>query len=318
MTAHVPDPFTEMGVTTLQSLRGINYWSRCPVTRMDLNIGAYEDISSASVPWFNEQIIAALPGLAEHECSVGRRGGFIERLERGTYAAHIIEHVALELQTIIGHDTGFGRTRGTGDLAGYTIVFEHVHQTVGLRAATLALDIVQRAFAGTLDSATAAVSELRTLGAAPDVPPLATRVLCGITGGAWRAETRAALCDLTNSGPDDGDTLVIDLSPNCLLQAGLPYARSDIAIILDATLTGVPEHYRDPERAARLVSMVAEAVAPGGAVVCADTIPLVHAIVRDSGRTVHTFQASGDPATRAQRAARCAADAMAFGTHAAR
>ncbi|MGI9090360.1 MAG: cyanophycin synthetase family protein, partial [Gemmatimonadaceae bacterium] len=135
----LPNPFSEIRVLSLQSLRGINYWSRLPVTRMDVNIGAYEDISSAHVPWFTNQLVAALPGLLQHYCSVGRRGGFVERLERGTYAAHIIEHVALELQTEIGHDTGFGRTRGSGELAEYTIVFEHEHQLVGLRAAALAL-----------------------------------------------------------------------------------------------------------------------------------------------------------------------------------
>src|SRR4051812_10545512 len=61
-------------------------------------------------------------------------GGFIIRLKRGTYCAHIVEHVALELQTMIGHDVGYGRTRG-GDGAGeYTLIFEHLNEAVGLRA----------------------------------------------------------------------------------------------------------------------------------------------------------------------------------------
>jgi len=94
---------------------------------MDVAVGAYEHISSADVPGVVDQLVAALPGLIEHECSIGERGGFVTRLRRGTYAPHIVEHVALELQTMIGHDVGFGRTRG-GDVEGeYTIVFEHRH-----------------------------------------------------------------------------------------------------------------------------------------------------------------------------------------------
>src|SRR6188472_4044648 len=105
-------------------------------------------------------------------------------MRRGTYAPHIIEHVALELQTMMGHDVGFGKTRG-GDVEGeYTLVFEHFHEQVGLRAAALALETVQRAFDGELTSVDAAVAELEAIGEAPDVPRPHVRVVCGITGGA--------------------------------------------------------------------------------------------------------------------------------------
>lgn len=318
-----PDPFTEIRVLALQSLRGINYWSRRPVTRMDLNIGAYENISSAAVPWFTDQLVAALPGLADHQCSVGRRGGFVERLTHGTYAAHIVEHVALELQTAIGHDTGFGRTRGSDELAGYTVVFEHAHQLVGLRAAASALNIVQHAFAGTLRSARLAENALAELGmiaATPDASPLTGHVSCGITGGTARAETRVILLQLGMCEP-----LVLDLSPEYLLQVGVPYATSDIAIITDASLHNVPERYTDAEHAARLVSMISDAVPRGGSVVCASDIPLVHEIVRDGGRVVHSYDmsdcassgSSGDAAIRGDRAAKCAANIIALTANAA-
>ena len=115
------------------------------------------------------------------------------RLRRGTYAPHIIEHVALELQTMVGHDVGYGRTRG-GDVPGeYTLVFEHAHEQVGLRAAALALEMVQQAFDGGLESVEAAVAELAALAATPDSPPLQGRVLCGVTGGDGRAEAQRLL-----------------------------------------------------------------------------------------------------------------------------
>src|SRR5918911_2217251 len=158
-------------MTALQALRGANYWSARPVTRMDVTLGAYEDISSAQARGFTEALCAALPGLVEHRCSIGERGGFITRLRRGTYAPHIIEHVALELQGMIGHDVGYGRTRG-GDVPGeYTLVLEHLHEGVGLRAAALALETVQRAFAGTLDGVAHALEELRGIARTPDTAP---------------------------------------------------------------------------------------------------------------------------------------------------
>src|SRR3954469_18894191 len=240
---------TEIRMTTLHATRGKNFWSLRPVTRMDLQVGAYEDISSAGVPDLTRQLTAAMPGLIEHRCSIGERGGFLVRLRRGTYAPHIIEHVALELQTMMGHDVGFGRTRG-GDVDGeYTLVFEHVHEQVGLRAAALALEAVQQAFDGVLESVDAAVAELKAIAETPDTPPLHHRVLCGVTGGDGRAEAQRMLRERLG----DPDALVIDVSPGYLLQAGLPYARSSMAIILDAKLADVPPRYQEDERATQLV-----------------------------------------------------------------
>ena len=291
-------------MTTLHATRAANYWSREPVTRMDVLVGAYEHISSAQVPGVTASLIAAMPGLVEHRCSIGERGGFIARLRRGTYAPHIIEHVALELQGLIGHDVGYGRTRG-GDVPGeYTIVFEHVHEGVGVRAAALALDVVQRAFAGTLDSVELAVAELRALAALPRAAPLRSRVLCGITGGALRGETRAELQRLGFGSEDD---LVVDVAPGYILQAGLPYSHSDAAIVLDDQPTDVPDRYRDPERAARLVSVVGDAVNPGGFVVAPARAWDVQDRARDAGCRVAVFAADDRISTKDKKVAGAAA-----------
>ena len=103
MGERFPDPGSEIKMTTLHAMRGANYWSKLPVTRMDLTIGAYENISSADVPGFTKSLMEAMPGLRDHRCSIGEPGGFLIRLKRGTYCAHIVEHVALELQGMIGH-----------------------------------------------------------------------------------------------------------------------------------------------------------------------------------------------------------------------
>lgn len=302
----VPDPVREIHMTALHSTRGLNYWSKRPVVRMDLAVGAYEDISSADVPGVTEALMAAMPGLIEHECSIGSRGGFRTRLRRGTYAPHIIEHVALELQTMIGHDVGYGRTRG-GDVDGeYTLVFEYYHEQVGLRAAALALEVVQRAFAGVLQTVQPAVQELQALSQTPDTPPIRQRVLCGITGGSGRDE---ALRELTERLAAAGrpDELIVDVSPAYLLRAGLPYVRSDIAIVLDAEPADVPERYREPERARRLVSIVADAVRRDGVVICPAREWEVQDYAREEDCKVAVFATDDDITPRDLRVAAAAA-----------
>jgi cyanophycin synthetase len=290
-------------MTTLHATRGANFWSSRPVIRMDLAVGAYEDISSADAGGFTDALVKAMPGLYKHRCSIGEYGGFIIRLRDGTYAPHIVEHIALELQTMIGHDVGYGRTRG-GDVEGeYTLVFEHLHEGVGLRAAALALETVQQAFAGTLSTVDHAVAELKALAETPDVPPVKQHVLCGITGGSDRATTREELVS-RGFGVDE---LIVDVSPGFLLQAGLPYSRSAIAIILDTTLTDVPERYREAERAQRLMACVADAVDNGGIVICPAKEWEVQEKIRDAGCRVAIFATDSNITRRDRKFARAAA-----------
>jgi hypothetical protein len=303
MTETRPDPMKEIRMTTLHATRGANFWSSRPVMRMDLAVGAYEDISSADVPGFTDALLAAMPGLVEHRCSIGERGGFVIRLRDGTYAAHIVEHVALELQTMIGHDVGYGKTRG-GDVDGeYTLVFEHMHESVGLRAAALALETVQHAFAGTLNDVDHAVAELKSLAETADVPRIQQRVMCGITGGTDRAATRD---EIVRRGFGSAD-LIVDISPVFLLQAGLPYSRSDIAVITDAAITDVPERYQDSERAQQLLATVADAVPRNGIVIVPAKEWEIQDKVRESGSLVAIFAPDSNVTRRDRKVARAVA-----------
>ncbi len=298
-----PEAASTIRMTSLHSTRGKNFWSLRPVTRLDLVVGEYDDVSSADVPGMTEQLMSTMPGLIEHRCSIGERGGFLIRLRRGTYAPHIIEHVALELQTMMGHDVGFGRTRG-GDVEGeYTLVFEHRHEQVGLRAAALALEAVQQAFDGVLESVDSAVAELTALARLPDTPGLIANVLCGITGGDGRAEAQSAL----RARLADPAALVIDVAPNYLLQAGLPYARSRMAIILDSALTDVPERYRDEERSIQLVNVVSDAVERDGMVICPAKSWEIQDYARDSRCRVAVFTIGARVSRRDAKRARAAA-----------
>lgn len=298
-----PDPAVEIRMTTLHATRGANFWSTRPVMRMDLVVGAYEDISSADVPGFTDALLSAMPGLEEHRCSIGERGGFIIRLRDGTYAPHVVEHIALELQTMIGHDVGYGRTRGGDNEGEYTLVFEHMHEGVGLRAAALALETVQQAFAGTLRGVDHAVAELSALAATPDVPKMQQHVLCGITGGSDRAATRE---EIVRRGFGSNE-LIVDVSPVFLLTAGLPYARSDIAIVMDTTLTDVPERYQEEERAQRLMATVADAVDRGGIVIVPAKEWEIQDKVREAGCRVAIFATDSDVTRRDRKVARAVA-----------
>jgi len=298
-----PDPNSEIRMKTLHSTHGANYWSRLPITRMDLTIGAYENISSADVPGFTKSLIDAMPGLRDHRCSIGEPGGFLIRLKRGTYCAHIVEHVALELQGMIGHEVGYGRTRGGENTGEYTLIFEHRHEAVGLRAAALALEIVQSAFAGSLISVDYAVAELRALAETSKMPPIIQHVLCGITGGSHRTETREEMVRIGFNANE----LIVDVSPAYLLEAGLPYSRSDIAIILNSDLTDVPERFRESRRADRLVSVVADAVPDGGIVIVPAKSWEIQDLVRDAGCRVAIFATDSDITSKDKKVARASA-----------
>ena len=92
---------------------GPNIWAAFPVLEAWIELGDLKDSPSNEIPGFNDRLTTWLPTMIEHRCSIGERGGFFERLRRGTYLAHILEHVTLELQARAGADLGFGRARET-------------------------------------------------------------------------------------------------------------------------------------------------------------------------------------------------------------
>ena len=294
------DPVEEIRLKGLHPARGFNFWSRRPVIRMDLAVGAFDQISSADAPGVLEALLAALPGLVEHECSIGARGGFVERLRQGTFAPHIIEHVALELQQMIGHDVSYGQTRGGDEPGEYTLVFEHRHEQVGLRAAATALEVVQRAFAGTLASVEPALEELRLLDTTDDASrqTLDTDVLCGITGGALRHETQHAIDACL-----DTREVIVDVAPSYLLRAGLPYSRSEMAVLLDTELTDVSERYRTAANARKLVGTLVDGTRRHGLVICPAREWELQDYARDQGCRVAIFAPDDDVTRRDRRVA---------------
>lgn len=134
-----------MKIVEIKVLRGPNYWSvrRPKLIQMKLDLEDLELRPTHKIEGFRDRLEKLFPSLIEHRCSVGTRGGFFERVEEGTWMGHVIEHIALELQTLAGMDTGFGRTRGTGIAGEYFVVFSYMEEDAGLYAAKAAVRIAQ-------------------------------------------------------------------------------------------------------------------------------------------------------------------------------
>ncbi len=144
-------------------LRGPSIWTYPPVIEALVDIGELENFPSNTLPGFNERLGAWLPGLIEHRCSPGVRGGFLQRLETGTWPGHILEHVALELQTLAGAPDGYGRARDGGPVGVYKVIVSMPHKEVGLRSLHMARDLVMAAIEDRPFDVPAAVEELTDL-----------------------------------------------------------------------------------------------------------------------------------------------------------
>lgn len=137
-----------MKIMEMRALRGPNYYSRHPVIFMKLDIGELEYKPTDLVLNFKENANIMMPTLYEHSCSPGVIGGFYERLVRGTWAGHVVEHVAIELQCLIGQEVSFGKTFTLSEKGTYNLVFRYIDEHVGLKAGEMAVDIVEKLFQG--------------------------------------------------------------------------------------------------------------------------------------------------------------------------
>ena len=123
------------------ALRGPNIWANYPVIEAWIDLGELKDSPSNSIPGFNERLMSWMPTMIEHRCSIGERGGFFQRLRMGTYPAHIIEHITLELQTLAGTPVGFGKARETSEEGVYRIIFRYVEENLGRECLKVATDL---------------------------------------------------------------------------------------------------------------------------------------------------------------------------------
>jgi cyanophycin synthetase len=139
-----------MEIREIRAMRGPNYWSvrRHKLIVMLLDLEEMEQRPTNTIDGFLDRLKAMFPDMYEHRCSVGTPGGFFERVQEGTWMGHVIEHIALEIQTMAGMDCGFGRTRGAGEVGVYFVVFDYMEEKVGIFAAKAAVRIAEALIEG--------------------------------------------------------------------------------------------------------------------------------------------------------------------------
>jgi cyanophycin synthetase len=154
-----------MKILKIQALRGPNIWSirRTKLIQMRLDLEELEERPTDKIQGFRERLEALLPTLIEHRCSEGCYGGFFQRVDRGTWMGHVIEHIALEIQTLAGMNVGFGRTRETKTPGIYNVVFNYLEEKVGVYSAKAAVRIAEALIEGTEYDLSADIQKMKEI-----------------------------------------------------------------------------------------------------------------------------------------------------------
>lgn len=154
-----------MKILEIRGMRGPNYWSirRHKLIVMKLDIGEMEERPTDQIQGFADRLEKFLPSMFSHRCSEDYEGGFFHRVRIGTWIGHVIEHIALEIQTLAGMDVGFGRTRSTGEPGVYHVVFAYEEEKVGIYAAKASVRIAQALVDGITYDMTADIQAMREI-----------------------------------------------------------------------------------------------------------------------------------------------------------
>ncbi|HQF03092.1 MAG TPA: cyanophycin synthetase, partial [Phycicoccus sp.] len=133
----------ELRILESRVYRGGNIWSYDPAVHLVVSLGILEQYPSDTIPGFTDALLERLPGIHNHSCSRGVKGGFVERLREGTWLGHVAEHVALQLQQEAGHDLRRGKTRQVKGREGvYNVIYGYQDEGVGVAAGELAVRLV--------------------------------------------------------------------------------------------------------------------------------------------------------------------------------
>ncbi|MCE3225534.1 MAG: cyanophycin synthetase [Bacteroidetes bacterium] len=139
-----------MKIISIKVMRGPNYWSnyRKNIIVMKLDIGELEQYPTNKIEGFSARLEKLIPSMYTHRCSESHDGGFFERVKEGTWMGHVIEHIALEIQTLAGMDVGYGRTRSDKKEGVYNVVFSYILERAGLYAAKAAIRVAEALIEG--------------------------------------------------------------------------------------------------------------------------------------------------------------------------
>ncbi|PTX63871.1 cyanophycin synthetase [Kordia periserrulae] len=189
-----------MEIRSINAMRGPNYWSvrRHKLIVMVLDLQEMEHYPTNKVDGFGDRLKAMFPSMYSHRCSEGCEGGFFMRVDEGTWMGHVIEHIALEIQTLAGMDTGFGRTRGYGEEGVYNVVFSYMEEKVGRYAAKAAVRICEALIAGEEYDLASDIQEMREIREEERLGPSTGSIVeeAASRGIPWIRLNRYSLCQL--------------------------------------------------------------------------------------------------------------------------
>jgi cyanophycin synthetase len=131
-----------MKILDIAVYRGRNIYSHKTAVKMLVDLESYADVPTNSIEGFNEALLACLPGLQKNTCGLGYEGGFLERLQTGTYLGHVLEHMILEMQNILGYDVKYGKTRLWEEPSKYNVIFEYGNEVCALECCKAAVFIM--------------------------------------------------------------------------------------------------------------------------------------------------------------------------------
>ncbi len=189
-----------MKIREINAMRGPNYWSvrRHKLIVMVLDLQELEQKPTNEIPGFRERLQAMFPGMYEHRCSVGCPGGFFQRVDEGTWMGHVIEHIALEIQSLAGMEVGFGRTRTYGEDGVYFVVFDYIEEKVGRYAAEASVRIAQSLIDSTDYNLSADIREMREMREREALGPSTSSLVmeAEARGIPWIRLNKYSLCQL--------------------------------------------------------------------------------------------------------------------------
>jgi cyanophycin synthetase len=233
-------------IIDIQSFKGRNIYSHRPVIKAVVDIGELYDTPTNQLELFNERLLQILPGLRKHCCSLGYEGGFVERLKEGTYIAHVTEHMALELQSMMNYDVHYGKSRSTDLPSVYQVIFEFRNEKFAIECLLVSVEIVNMLASKIMPDIGRITEHLAKIAAETDL---------GISTGAIYAEARkrnipavclehSSILQLGNgkytrlleaSLTDRSSCIAVDMAGNkhltkqVLSEAGIPVPQGDVA-----------------------------------------------------------------------------------------
>ncbi len=251
-----------MDILSIRTFKGKNIYSHKPVIKAEVDVGELYDTPTCEMGQFNERLVRMLPGLQKHYCSLGYEGGFIRRLEEGTYLTHVTEHMVLELQSLMGYEVHFGRSRQLTTPTNYYMVFEFKNEKYAVECLLAAVDMVNSLVRGIMPPFDEILGHLSKTAAETDLGPSTAAIfeeakkrgipvtcldnssVLQLGNGKYTHYMEASLTDRPGCIPVDiaGNK---HLTKRILSDAGIPVPPGDIAYTLKsavsaASLLGYP------------------------------------------------------------------------------